>query len=202
MKKLFKQLSLLIGLAAFFVFPSSARADDTALGVFYAALKISQVQATRATADYYDALGFGAEAQRTTGLENQLDSGNLGGNEGIDAFSASTGHLVVLIDDLRARGAIPTQLQLERAKAAEAKLDSANAALAIAVVAGTVAALDGGNLLEKIAKGALLAAAAAKMTEPLGEARRAARAYNNLTLSGEPGFLAVSSQLQPAFKDL
>lgn len=187
---------------AFMLTPSVARANDTALAIFLGALKVSQVQAMRATADYYDAIGFGAEAQATSGLANRLESGSLGGDDAIQAFQTSTIALKARIDDYRARGRVPTMQQLELARKAKAKLDSANVALGVAIAAGIVAAVDGGNFLEKIAKAALFTAIGSSLTKPLGEAREAARLYNELTLSGEPGFQEVSKELQPQFAAL
>ena len=88
------------------------------------------------------------------------------------------------------------------ARLAKAKLDSADVALGVAVAAGIVAAVDGGNFLEKIAKAAVFTGIALKMTQPFGAARDAARQYTELRLSGETGFQVVSKGLQPAFADL
>ncbi|MEI6486799.1 MAG: hypothetical protein WCO11_11095 [Sphingomonadales bacterium] len=179
-----------------------ARANDVATVAFFAALKIAQVQAMRATADYYQAIGVGVEAQQTTGLANRLENGGLGGDDSVQAFQASALGLKARIDDYRARGKIPTAQQLELARKAKAKLDSADVALGAAIAAGIVAAIDGGNFLEKLAKTAIFTGIALKMTEPFGAARDAARQYTELKLSGESGFQEVSKNLKPSFSDL
>ena len=182
--------------------PALARANEVATVAFLGALKVAQVQAMRATADYYAAIGVGVEAQQTTGLANRLERGGLGGEDSIQAFQSAADGLKARIDDYRARGKIPTAQQLELARKAKAKLDSADVALGVAVAAGIVAAVDGGNFLEKIAKAAVFTGIALKMTQPFGAARDAARQYTELRLSGETGFQDVSKGLQPAFSDL
>ena len=182
--------------------PALIRANEVATVAFLGALKVAQVQAMRATADYYAAIGVGVEAQQTTGLANRLETGGLGGEDSIQAFQSAAYGLKARIDDYRARGKIPTAQQLELARKAKAKLDSADVALGVAVAAGVVAAVDGGNFLEKMAKAAILTGIALKMTEPFGAARDAARQYTELRLSGETGFQVVSTELQPAFADL
>ena len=182
--------------------PTLTRANEVATVAFLGALKVAQVQAMRATADYYAAIGIGVEAQQTTGLANRLENGGLGGEDSIQAFQSASYGLKARIDDYRARGKIPTAQQLELARKAKAKLDSADVALGVAVAAGIVAAVDGGNFLEKIAKAAVFTGIALKMTQPFGAARDAARQYTELQLSGETGFQDVSKGLQPAFADL
>ncbi len=182
--------------------PTLTRANEVATVAFLGALKVAQVQAMRATADYYAAIGIGVEAQQTTGLANRLENGGLGGEDSVQAFQSAAYGLKARIDDYRARGKIPTAQQLELARKAKAKLDSADVALGVAVAAGIVAAVDGGNFLEKIAKAAVFTGIALKMTQPFGAARDAARQYTELRLSGETGFQAVSKGLQPAFADL
>lgn len=182
--------------------PALARANDVATVAFLGALKVAQVQAMRATADYYQAIGVGVEAQQTTGLANRLENGGLGGDDSIQAFQSAAYGLKARIDDYRARGKIPTAQQLELARKAKAKLDSADVALGVAVAAGIVAAVDGGNFLEKMAKAAIFTAIALKMTEPFGAARDAARQYTELKLSGESGFQDISKDLKPSFADL
>jgi hypothetical protein len=182
--------------------PAITRANEVATVAFLAAIKVAQVQAIRATADYYQAIGVGVEAQQTTGLANRLESGSLGGEDSIQAFQSATNSLKARIDDYRARGKIPTAQQLEMARKAKAKLDTANVALGVAIAAGVIAATNGGNFLEKLAKAAIFTGIALKMTQPFGAAREAARQYNELKLSGETGFQDVSKGLQPAFSEL
>ena len=79
-------LSLLIaGPALAYAAPARAGGQETALIVFYGALKVSQSQAIKAAANYYDAVGFGAQAQQIFLFEPQVGTW---GNSAIGGQSA------------------------------------------------------------------------------------------------------------------
>jgi len=69
-------LSLLIASPALaYAAPARAGGQETALIIFYGALKVSQSQAIKAAANYYDAVGFGAQAQKYNRLAEALRQG-------------------------------------------------------------------------------------------------------------------------------
>lgn len=61
-------------------------AGEAELLIFYGAIKLSQSQALKATANYYQAIGMGAKAQEATRLADDLANGTLSGGAGMQAY--------------------------------------------------------------------------------------------------------------------
>lgn len=189
-------LSLLIaGPALAYAAPARAGGQETALIVFYGALKVSQSQAIKAAANYYDAVGFGAQAQKYNRLADDFSRGTLGGADGVKTFTQASAALQSDIYELQAYGAVPNARQRELAEKADGQFAVAKVAMLAAVVSGTVAALNCDcNTLEKIVIGVVLAAQASTVTESLTQVMEAAKAYRTLELGNSNGFQEVSKQ--------
>jgi hypothetical protein len=189
-------LSLLIASPALaYAAPAKAGGQETALIVFYGALKISQSQAIKAAANYYDAVGFGAQAQRYNRLADDFSSGTLGGADGVKTFTQASAALQSDIYELQAYGAVPNARQRELAEKADGQFAVAKVAMLAAVVSGTFAALNCDcNALEKIMIGIVLATQASTVTGSLTQVMEASKAYRTLELGGSNGFQEVSKE--------
>lgn len=187
----------------FFVATPAQASGETELIIFYGALKVSQSQAMKATANYYEAIGMGAKAQQFTNLANGFAGGSLGGSEGIETFVQSSAAVERDIYELQALGAYPTARQQELAKKARDQLGVARLALVVAIAAGTKGVLECDcNTFKKLMLGALAAAEASKVVSALDRVSKAAKAYNNVQLGGANGFQIVSSEAKSQFAKL
>ncbi len=189
-------LSLLIASPALaYAAPAKAGGQEAALIVFYGALKISQSQAIKAAANYYDAIGFGAQAQKYNRLADDFSSGTLGGADGVKTFTQASAALQSDIYELQAYGAVPNARQRELAEKADGQFAVAKVAMMAAAVSGTLAALNCDcNTLEKIVIGVMLAAQASTVTDSLTQVMEASKAYKTLELGGSNGFQEVSKE--------
>lgn len=189
-------LSLLIASPALaYAAPARAGGQETALIIFYGALMVSQSQAIKAAANYYDAVGFEAQAQKYNRLADDFSSGTLGGADGVKTFTQASVALQSDIYELQAYGAVPNARQKELAEKANGQFAVAKVALLAAVASGTAAALTCDcNTIEKILIGVLLAAQASTVTESLTQVMRAANDYKTLELGGSNGFQEVSKE--------
>ncbi|OXE37473.1 MAG: hypothetical protein CGW95_01320 [Phenylobacterium zucineum] len=189
-------LSLLIASPALaYAAPARAGGQETALIIFYGALKVSQSQAIMAAANYYDAVGFGAQAQKYNRLANDFSSGTLGGADSVKTFTQASAALQNDIYELQAYGAVPNAHQKELAEKADGQFAVAKVAMLAAVASGTAAALNCDcNTLEKIVIGVALAIQANTVVESLNRVMEAARAYRTLELGDSNGFQEVSKE--------
>jgi hypothetical protein len=175
--------------------PARAGGQEAALVIFYGALKVSQSQAIKAAANYYDAVGFGAQAQKYNRLADDFSSGTLGGADGVKTFTQASAALQSDIYELQAYGAVPNARQRELAEKADGQFAVAKVAMLAAVVSGTFAALNCDcNALEKIMIGIVLAAQASTVTGSLTQVMEASKAYKTLELGGSNGFQEVSKE--------
>lgn len=175
-----------------------ARADgEGALLGFYAAIKIAQIQAMKATANYYEAIGMGARAQQLTRLAADFESGSMGGEEGTKVFVQCSTSVEQDINELMAAGAYPTEQQRQLAKKAKQQVATAKVALAGAVAAGILAVVQSGGWVEKLLAGAIVAAEASKVKKAFKSVSRAAKAYDLFQLGGSNGFQEVSKEVEP-----
>ena len=187
----------------FFTATPAKAAGEAELLIFYGAIKLSQSQALKATANYYQAIGMGAKAQEATRLADDLANGTLGGGAGMQAFVQSNEAVERDIYELQALGAYPTARQKELAKKARQQLGTAKAALIVAIAVGTKGVLDsGGNTFQKILLGGIVAVEAGKVMSSIKRVSRAAKAYNNSQLGGSNGFQVVSAEVKPQFAQL
>ncbi len=189
-------LSVLIaGPALACAVPARAGGQETALIIFYGALTVSQSQAIKAAANYYEAVGFGAQAQKYNRLANDFSSGTLGGADGVKTFTQASAALQSDIYELQAYGAVPSARQKELAEKADAQFAVAKVGMLAAIVSGTAAALNCDcSTLEKIVIGVVLAAQASTVTESLVQVMEASKAYKTLELGGANGFQDVSKE--------
>ena len=175
--------------------PAKAGGQEAALIIFYGALKVSQSQAIKAAANYYDAVGFGAQAQKYNRLADDFSSGTLGGADGVKTFTQASAALQSDIYELQAYGAVPNARQRDLAEKADSQFAVAKVAMLAAVVSGTLAALNCDcNALEKIMIGIVLAAQASTVTQSLTQVMEASKAYKTLELGGSNGFQEVSKE--------
>lgn len=186
------------------VAPSAAKAQSAAgILIFYGAIKLSEAQAVRATANYYEAIGMSAQAQKYTRLAADFQSGSLGGSDGIKAFVQCSNSVERDISELQAAGVYPTERQKELVKKARAQLTTAKVALGAAVVAGTATVLNSGdNMFVKIAMGVIMAAESAKVLGAIKRVHEVAHTYDSYQLGGSNGFQIASKDVQPQFVDL
>lgn len=195
--------ALFTAISLFFVATPARASGEVELVVFYGALKLSQSQAMKATANYYQAIGMGAKAQQYTNLANGFAGGSLGGSEGIETFVQSSAAVERDIYELQALGAYPTARQKELAKKAREQLGVARVALFVAIAAGTKGVLQCDcNALRKILLAALAAAEAGKVISALDRVSKASKAYDNFQLGGANGFQVVSSEAKSQFIQL
>ena len=187
----------------FILVATPARADETALIVFYGSLQIAQSQALKASSNYYKAIGMGARGQDMLRLAADFEHGSLGGADGVKTFAQVSDRMESDILELQAVGALPTAQQKALADQARQQMAVAKTSMVVAIAAGTKAALDvEGDTLKKILLGVLLAAEAAKVLESINQVSAAAKAYQTFELGGSNGFQVVSKECQPAFAAL
>jgi len=180
-----------------------AKADGEALVIFYASLKIAQSQAMKAAANYYQAIDMGQQAQQYNSLASAIESGSLGGENGVKTFIQASANLENDIYEMQAMGVYPDARQRELAKKANKQFAMAKIALVAAIASGTYTALNsGGNMFEKILLGAIIATEAGKISSSLKSVSRAAKAYRNLQIGGSNGFRVASKEVQPQFAEL
>lgn len=192
-----------LAISLIFVATPARASGEAELVIFYGALKLSQSQAMKATANYYDAIGMGSKAQRYTNLANGFAGGSLGGSEGIETFVQSSAAVERDIYELQALGAYPTARQKELAKKAREQLGVARLAIVVAIAAGTKGVLECDcNTLKKIMLAALAAAEAGKVLSALDRVSKASKAYDNFRLGGANGFQVVSSEAKSQFVQL
>ncbi len=183
--------------------PSMASANDSALVIFGAAIRISQAQAMKAGADYYAAIGMGQQAQQYERLANDFSSGSLGGEGGVKTFVQANLALSSDISELQAAGALPTAQERALAGKAEEEFAVAKTAMVAAVASGIYAAVDSeGSVLQKIILTATLASIALRVNQSLDTVSQVSRAYRNFELGAANGFQDVSKELSPQFTDL
>lgn len=182
---------------------SPAQAQQTALVVFYGSLAVAQSKSLKASANYYQAIGMGARSQEMMRLANDLESGSLGGEDGVKTFAQVSERLEGEILELQAVGAMPTARQKELAAKAREQFAVARVAMVAAIVSGTKVALDTeGKALQKILVGVVLAAQAAEVLNAMDRVSKAAKAYETFELGESNGFQVVSKEALPAFAAL
>lgn len=181
-----------------------AKADQqTTLLVFYGSLKVAQVGALKASANYYKAIGMGARGQEMMRLAADFESGSLGGANGVKTFAQCSERMEADILELQAIGAAPTAQQLALAKTASQQFAVAKVAMVAAIASGIKLALDSeGNGLQKILIGALVAGEASKVMKSINQVSKAARAYRTFELGKSNGFQSVSKEAMPALASL
>lgn len=184
----------------------TARAADgqqAAILIFYGSLAVAQSQALKASANYYQAIGMGQRGQEMLRLASDLESGSLGGGDGVKTFSQVSSRLESDILELQAIGAMPTAKQKELAGKARQQFTLARVAMIAAIASGTKAALDSeGNTLQKLVLGVAFAAQAALVLKSLDRVSSAAKAYETFDLGASNGFQPVSKQALSALSAL
>ncbi|MBN9146505.1 MULTISPECIES: hypothetical protein [unclassified Novosphingobium] len=192
-------LALSVGAA-----PVVARADTlTGVLLFYGAIKLSESQAIKATANYYEAIGMSAKAQKYTRLAADLQNGSLGGADGVKTIVQCSKSVESDIAELQAAGVYPTQRQKELVKKAKEQLVVAKVALAAAVVIGTKTVVDSeSNMFVKLAMAGVVAAESAKVISAITRVHDVAKSYNGYQLGGSNGFQVASKEALPQFADL